>query len=60
MLDKRIYNAIYLLETSLLSYKEIAERTKLTEVVVANINRCKSHTKYHSYKKNIRLECGKK
>ena len=40
--------------------KEIAERTELTEVIVANINRCKSHTEYHSYKKNIRLECGKK
>ena len=60
MLDKRIYDAIYLLETSLLSYREIAERTDLTEVIIANINRCKSHTEYHSYKKNIRLECGKK
>ena len=60
MLNKKICDAIYWLETSILSYKEIAERTGLTEIVVANINRCKSHTEYHSYKKNIRLECGKK
>lgn len=60
MFDKRICDAIYYLETSLLTYKEIAKRTGLTEVIIANINRCKSHTEYHSYKTNIRLECGKK
>ena len=60
MLDDRICKAIELLENTLLFYKEIANKTGLTEATISNINRCKSHTEYHSYKKNIRLECGKK
>ena len=60
MLDERIYEAIKLLEETTLFYKEIAERTGLSENTISNINRCKSHTTYHSYANNIRLECGKK
>lgn len=60
LLDERIYEAIRLLEETSLFYKDIAERTGLTENTVANINRCKSHLEYHSYTNNIRLECGKK
>ena len=60
LLDERIYEAIKLLEETALFYKEIAERTGLSENTIANINRCKSHTEYHSYTNNIRLECGKK
>lgn len=60
LLDERIYEAIKLLEETTLFYKEIAEKTGLSENTIANINRCKSHTEYHSYTNNIRLECGKK
>lgn len=60
MLDSKVCLAIELLETTNLFYKEIAEKTGLTEVTISNINRCKSHTNHHSYIKNIREECGRK
>lgn len=60
MLDSKVCLAIELLETTNLFYKEIAEKTGLTEVTISNINRCKSHTNHHSYTKNIREECGRK
>ena len=60
MLDSKICLAINLLESTNLFYKDIALKTGLTEVTISNINRCKSHTNYHSYQKNIREECGRK
>ena len=60
LFDKKIQKAIELLETTGKYYHEIAEETGLSENIISNINRCKSHTNYHNYKNNIREECGRK
>ncbi len=60
MLQESILKAINLLENTNLFYKDIAQQTNLSVNTVYNINICKSHTKYHNYKNNIRKECGRK
>lgn len=60
LLQENVLKAINLLETTNLFYKDIAEQTNLSTNTVYNINVCKSYTKYHNYKKNIREECNKK
>ena len=60
MLQESILKAIDLLENTNLFYKDIAQQTNLSVNTVHNINICKSHTKYHNYKSNIREECGRK
>ena len=60
MLQKNILKAINLLENTNLFYKDIAEQTNLSINTIYNINICKSYTKYHNYKHNIREECGRK
>lgn len=60
MFDEKILKAIDLLVNTDMLYKDIANETQLSENTIANINKCKSHTQYHSYKNNIREECGRK
>lgn len=60
LLQENILKAINLLENTTLYYKDIAKQTGLSINTVSNINICKSYTKYHTYKKNIREECNKK
>lgn len=60
MLQENILKAIDLLENTNLFYKEIARQTNLSINTIYNINTCKTHTKYHNYKNNIRKECGRK
>ena len=60
MLKENVLEAIHLLETTNLFYEEIAKQTHLSINTILNINICKSYTKYHHYKKNIRQECGRK
>lgn len=60
MLDEKILKVIDLLVNTDMLYKDIAKETQVSENSIANINRCKTHTHYHSYKNNIREECGRK
>ena len=60
MIEDKIFYAINLLEHTDLQYSIISEKTGLSIKSIENINRCKSYTKYHNYKNNIREENGKK
>lgn len=60
LLQENILKAINLLENTNLFYNQIAEQTNLSVNTIANINRCKTYTKYHHYINNIREECGRK
>lgn len=54
--DEQCLQVIKLLENSNFSYKEISKKTNIPISTISDINNCHTHTKLHSYNKNIRQE----